>query len=67
MATEAPNLMVTPSGTDEVSQRVAATLNDVHAAFSKSSDEGVRELREVSATLRGHADNVVAADQDFAG
>jgi hypothetical protein len=65
LQTEAPNLTVTASGRDEVSQRVASTLNEVHAAFGKSSDQGVNEIREVSATLRKHTDNVVAADQDF--
>ncbi|OKH85603.1 PE family protein [Mycobacterium sp. ST-F2] len=66
MQTEAPNLTVTASGRDEVSQRVAATLNQVHDAFGKSAEQGFTEIREVSATLRDHTDNVVAADQDFA-
>ena len=65
MQAEAPNLAVTASGSDEVSQRVASTLNEVHAAFTKSSDQGINEIREVAATLRGHTDNVVAADQGF--
>lgn len=66
LQTEAPNLSVTAAGRDEVSQRVASTLNEVHAAFGKSSDQGINEIREVSATLRKHTDDVVAADQDFA-
>ena len=65
MQTEAPNLAVTASGRDEVSQRVAATLNDVNAAFSKSVDQGTNEIREVAATLRAHTDQVVASEQDF--
>ena len=66
MSTEAPNLTVTASGRDEVSQRVASTLNEVHAQFTKSSEQGANEIREVAATLRAHTDNVVAAEQDFA-
>jgi phage-related protein len=65
MQAEAANLAVTASASDEVSQRVASTLNEVHAEFTKSSDQGVNEIREVAATLRGHADNVVAVDQEF--
>lgn len=66
MQTEAPNLTVTASGRDEVSQQVASTLNEVHAAFTRSSDQGVNEAREVAATLRKHTNGVVAIDQDFA-
>jgi PE family len=65
MQAEAPNLAVTASGRDEVSQRVAATLNDVNAAFAKSVGQGTNEIREVAATLRAHTDRVVAAEQDF--
>lgn len=65
LQTEAPNLTVTASGRDEVSQQVATTLNQVHDAFGKSSEQGINEIREISATLRQHSDNVVAADQDF--
>jgi hypothetical protein len=66
METEAPNLTVVASARDEVSQRVATTLNDVHTSFTKASDQGHTQLREVSTTLRGHTDNVVAADQGLA-
>jgi tetrahydromethanopterin S-methyltransferase subunit G len=62
---EATNLTVTPSARDEVSQRVAFTLNEVHAAFGKSAEQGLGEMREVAATLRGHSDNIAAADGDF--
>jgi hypothetical protein len=65
MNTEAPNLTVIAPGRDEVSQRVASTMNEVHAAFSKSTDQGIVEIREVAATLRAHTDNVVTADQEF--
>jgi ElaB/YqjD/DUF883 family membrane-anchored ribosome-binding protein len=66
MQTEAPNLTVTAAARDEVSQRVSSTLNEVHAAFSKSTDEATNQLRNIAATLRAHTDNVVAAEQDFA-
>jgi hypothetical protein len=62
---EAPNLAVTASGRDEVSQRVAATLNEVHTAFGTSADQGLGEMHEVAATLRGQSENVAAADEDF--
>ncbi|MGX9791311.1 PE domain-containing protein [Mycobacterium sp. MMS18-G62] len=62
---EAVNLSVTPSARDEVSQRVAATLNEVHAQFGTAADKGLGEMREAAATLRGHTDNVVAAEEDF--
>ncbi|MGE0217120.1 PE family protein [Mycolicibacterium sp.] len=62
---EGPNLAVTAPGVDEVSQRVAATLNEVHQFFTASTDAGVAELREIAATLRAHTDAVVAAEQDF--
>ena len=38
---EALNLTVEPSARDEVSQRVASTLNDVHTSFTKASDRGL--------------------------
>jgi ElaB/YqjD/DUF883 family membrane-anchored ribosome-binding protein len=66
MRDEAANLTVTASARDEVSQRVASTLNEVHTKFSTSSDQGVNEVREVASTLRTHTDNVVASEQDFA-
>jgi tetrahydromethanopterin S-methyltransferase subunit G len=66
MQTEAPNLAVTASGRDEVSQRVAATLNDVHTAFTTSTDQGTNEIREIAATLRAHSDHIVAAEEEFA-
>jgi hypothetical protein len=64
---EAVNLTVTPSARDEVSQRVAGTLNEVHTSFGTSADQGLGEMHEVAATLRGHSDNIVAADEDFIG
>ena len=67
LAGEAPNLTVTASGRDEVSQRVADTLNNVHTSFGTAADKGLGEMREVAATLRGHSDNIVAADEDFVG
>ena len=65
LQTEAPNLTVSASGRDEVSQQVASTLNQVHETFGRSSDQGLTEIREIAATLRAHTDNVVAADQGF--
>jgi ElaB/YqjD/DUF883 family membrane-anchored ribosome-binding protein len=63
--TEAPNLTVAASARDEVSQRVASTLKEVHTSFTKTSDQGHRQLREMTTTVRTHANNVVAADQDL--
>ena len=60
---EALNLMVTASGHDEVSQRVADTLNHVHQSFGTSADKGVGELRDSASTLLAHTNNIVAADQ----
>jgi hypothetical protein len=62
---EAVNLTVTPSARDEVSQRVAGTLNEVRASFSTAADQGLGEMREVATTLRGHSENIAAADEDF--
>jgi PE family len=67
MQDEAANLTVSASGRDEVSQRVAATLNEVHASFGTTADQGIGELHEVAATLRAHSNNVVASDEDFVG
>jgi len=66
MSSEAPNLTVVASGRDEVSQRVAATLNDVHSKFATSSGQGANEVREIAATLRAHTGHVVDAEQAFA-
>lgn len=63
MDTEALNLVVEASARDEVSQRVASTLNEVHTSFSNASDQGLAQVRDVATTLRTHADNVVAADE----
>ena len=63
MDTEAPNLTVVASARDEVSQRVTSTLNEVHASFTKASDQGQTQLRDVATTLRAHTDNVVATDE----
>ena len=65
MNTEEPNLTVIAPGRDEVSQRVASTMNEVHAAFTKSTDQGIGAIREISATLRAHIENVAAAEQEF--
>lgn len=62
METEAPNLTVTASGADEVSQRVAHTSNEVHGLFTKASDQGIVEMHEVAATLRSHAGRLQSQD-----
>jgi phage-related protein len=67
MDTEALNLTVQASAGDEVSQRVASTLNEVHTSFTKASDQGRTQIRDVATTLRTHTDNVVAADQGLSG
>jgi hypothetical protein len=66
MQNEALNLTVEASARDEVSQRVAATLNEVHASFTRASDQGHQQLRDVATTLRTHTDSVVAADEGAA-
>ncbi|OBF86663.1 PE family protein [Mycobacterium sp. 852002-51163_SCH5372311] len=60
--TETPNLTAIASGRDEVSQRVAHTLNEVLGSFTKASDQGSNEMHEVSATLRSHAGRIAEAD-----
>lgn len=65
MEDEAANLTVIASGRDEVSQRIAATLNEVHTSFGAATDKGLGEMHEVAATLRTHSNNVVASDEDF--
>ena len=65
MAAEQPSLVVTPAGRDEVSGRVADTLNGVHTTFAESTGRGVSEIREIAATLDGHAADIVSAERDF--
>lgn len=66
MDDEAPNLTVTASGRDEVSQRVANTLNEVHASFGTSTDQGLAQFRDVAGTMRGQSSSI-AESEDFAG
>jgi PE family len=66
LADEAANLTVTASGRDEVSQRVAGTLNEVHASFGAAAEQGLGEMHEVAATVRTHSNSVVASEEDFA-
>lgn len=63
MDSEALNLTVQPCARDEVSQRVATTLNEVHASFSKASNQGHQELHDISAAMGSHADSFAAADE----
>jgi hypothetical protein len=65
LAKEAPNLTVSAAAQDEVSGRVAATLNDVHTMFVRSSEQGTAEMREIAATLDAHNADIKAAEQDF--
>lgn len=62
---EAPNLSVQAGARDEVSQRVANTLNAVHDAFGASLERGATEMRETAATLRSQADDVTNLDEGF--
>ncbi|QLL05994.1 PE domain-containing protein [Mycobacterium vicinigordonae] len=64
METERPNLTTVSSGQDEVSQRVAHTLNEVLASFTRASDQGTNEMHEASAALRAHSGRI--ADSDLA-
>jgi PE family len=66
MQAEALNLTVTASARDEVSQRVAATLNEVHTSFTKASDHGGDQIQGIVASLGTHTRSVVAADEDSA-
>ncbi|MDV3128466.1 PE domain-containing protein [Mycobacterium sp. 21AC1] len=62
MQTENPNLTVPAGARDEVSQRVAATLNGVHDAYGKSMEHGATEMRDTAATLRAQADGIANLD-----
>ena len=62
MAAEKANLTVVASGRDEVSQRVAHTLNEVHASFTTASDQGNNEIHDTAATLRSHSGRIADAD-----
>lgn len=66
MQAEALNLTVEASARDEVSQRVAKTLNGVHTSFDKTADQGQQQLRQVADRLQTHAGNLVAADEGTA-
>lgn len=65
MEQEKTHLTPRPPGSDEVSQRVAATLNEVCAMFSDSLARGANEIKEIAATVRSHSNNIRAADEDF--
>lgn len=66
MDAEALSLTADASARDEVSQRVASTLNEVHTSFAKAADQGRSQIQEVATTMRTHTDNVVAADEGHA-
>jgi len=66
MQTEDPHLTVSAGARDEVSQRVATTLNSVHEVYGTALDKGVTEMRETAATLRAQADDVANLDEGFA-
>ncbi|BBZ67179.1 MAG: PE domain-containing protein [Mycolicibacterium insubricum] len=62
LTTEAPNLTVVASGTDEVSQRIAQTSNAVHESYAKAATLGTGEIQEVAATLRAHSGKIQETD-----
>lgn len=62
MDAERPNLTAVASGRDEVSQRVAHTLNEVLGSFTKASDQGANAIHEASAALRSHSGRMAEAD-----
>ena len=65
MKTEGANLAVSDAARDEVSQRVASTLNHVHDAFAGSADQGANQIHEVATTLREQTTDVAALDGDL--
>lgn len=65
MKDEATNLTVTAPGRDEVSQKVAGTLNEVHALFDAAAEQGILEMHEIAAMLRAHSQNAAAMDTDL--
>lgn len=65
MDRERPNLTPSASGSDEVSQRVAATLNEVYVSFHDSLTRGATEIQEIAATVRTHSDNIREVDEGF--
>jgi hypothetical protein len=62
LETEKHNLTPVASGRDEVSQRVAHTLDEVHGAFTTASDQGTNEIHDMAATLRSHSGRIQEAD-----
>jgi hypothetical protein len=67
MQAEAPGLTVIAPGRDEVSVRVATTLNEVHQDFDRAAGQGTLELREAAATLRAQTDGMVGVDEGISG
>lgn len=64
MGDESAPLTVIAAGRDEVSQRVAHTLNDVHSSFGAAVDRGAGDIRTLASTLRAHSNQVVASEGD---
>ncbi|OBI22578.1 PE domain-containing protein [Mycobacterium sp. E2497] len=64
IADETANLTVTASGRDEVSERVAATLNDVYRSFAAAAGQGAGQLHDVGATLRAQSGSIATFDGD---
>jgi gas vesicle protein len=62
MDAEKHNLTAVSSSRDEVSQRVARTLNEVHESFAKASTQGTDEIHDMAATLRSHSGRIEDAD-----
>lgn len=63
MDTEGLNLTALAAARDEVSQRVASTLNEVHTSFATVLDQGLTQIRDVATNLRTHTYNVVTDDE----
>jgi hypothetical protein len=62
MDAEKHNLTAVASSRDEVSQRVARTLNEVHESFTQASNHGTDEIHDMAATLRSHSGRIEDAD-----
>lgn len=55
------------AGSDEVSVRAAATMNEVHKSFDEAGAKGVTELREIAAAVATVSTTLREADtnKDF--
>jgi ElaB/YqjD/DUF883 family membrane-anchored ribosome-binding protein len=65
MQTEGQHLSVSEPAHDEVSQRVASTLNQVHDDFVDATTKGANQIREIAEKLRSQTDDVTELDDSF--